>query len=136
MNHCFELLLQDSTHQLQEGRAISFVGRDASGRFGIQAGHEPFLTCLEPGLARFRNDGGVWQYIAQPGAVLRFHQQRLQLITTQFVVSEDRAALLSLLESDWQQAAHTRQLARRNQVQIEQALARKLWQMSRGGEAL
>ncbi len=70
------------------------------------------------------------------GLYRQFHQQRLQLITTQFVVSEDRAALLSLLESDWQQAAHTRQLARRNQVQIEQALARKLWQMNRGGEAL
>ncbi len=52
----------------------SFIGEDASGSFGLQAGHARFMTILEFGLARFRTAEADWQYLALPGALLYFAQ--------------------------------------------------------------
>ena len=93
----FTLVLMDCTRKEQIDGAHSFVATDRSGRFGLQAGHETFVTCLQPGLARYKTDDSHWHYIAQPGATLWFHNNRLQLMTTQFVLSDSRQQLLHLL---------------------------------------
>ncbi len=59
----------------------SFVGEDASGSFGMLAGHARFMTALSFGLARFRRGRDAWQYLALPGAVLYFAEQRLWIGT-------------------------------------------------------
>ena len=50
----FKLLIYDLSQQHEFDNVSSFVGRDSSGSFGLMAGHETFVTCLQPGLARFR----------------------------------------------------------------------------------
>lgn len=130
----FTLILQDYSHSLQVENCISFVGRDQSGSFGLQAGHEHFITCLQAGLARYRTTDQSWHYIAQPGATLHFHQRELHLITTQFVISKNRQELQPLLESRWQQETDLQSDTLRHVTRMEQSLARRLWEMNQQGD--
>jgi len=132
----FTLLLQDCSHSLQIEQISSFVATDASGSFGIQAGHETLLTCLQPGLARYKTGDGNWQYIAQPGALLWFQDNHLHLITSQFITSADRNSLLPFLDTHWQQENENRRTNLRNITQMEQALARKIREMNQRSESL
>ena len=132
----FELILQDMTQQWHEAEARSFVATDVSGSFGIQAGHETFVTCLRPGLARFMDGSGQWQYVAQPGAVVWFADNRLYLSTAQFIISPERDRLVQHMDEEWRAAAEALGSTKRNIVQVEQALARKLWEMNKRGETL
>ncbi len=132
----FTLLLNDISQALQFEQVESFVARDASGSFGLQAGHESFVTCLQPGLARFRDGKGQWHYIAQPGAVVLFADNRLQLAATQMLLSDDRDALVAQMDAQWQAMDQQLGTSKLNITQVEQALARKLWEMNRRGETL
>lgn len=132
----FTLLLFDINQQCHYDNVHSFVGRDRSGSFGIQAGHETFVTCLQPGLARFRMADECWHYIAQPGAVILFQDQTLQLSTAQFLLSDERETLVSQMDAQWQELDQQLGSTKRNIAQVEQALARKIWEMNRRGEGL
>ena len=132
----FRLLLNDMSQALQFDDVISFVGRDASGSFGLQAGHEAFVTCLQPGLARFRDQQEQWHYIAQPGAVVLFQNNQLHLSATQMLVSSDRDSLVAKMDAQWRAVDQQLGTAKLNITQVEQALARKLWELNRRGETL
>jgi F-type H+-transporting ATPase subunit epsilon len=129
----FRLVVQDMNKQWDSDTVLSFIARDGSGSFGIQAHHETFVTCLRPGLARFRCVDDGWHYLAQPGAVVLFSGNELHLSTTQFILSDDRDALVNQMEAEWRAAEQALRSTKRNITQIEQALARKLWEMSRRG---
>lgn len=81
----FVLHLQSATQYERIGDVASFVGVDASGSFGILAGHERMITTLGPGLARCRTAGGRWQYVAMPGAVLYFVGGELFVSTRRYL---------------------------------------------------
>ena len=66
----FTLELHDTSRTEQIEDVFSFVAEDGSGSFGLQAGHERFITVLRFGLARWRTRDGVWHYVAMPGGVL------------------------------------------------------------------
>ena len=127
-------------HDLHRNQRIegvrSFVGRDSSGSFGVQAGHEYLVTCLQAGLARYRDANEQWHYIAQPGAVLVFDGQALHLATSEYLCSDDREAVIARLEMQWAEQARQSGLALRTRQQLEQNLARRLWEMNRQGDAL
>lgn len=132
----FQLIIQDMSQISQHEAIESFIATDMSGRFGIQAGHETLVTVLRPGLARFREDNQNWHYIAQAGATLLFEANTLTLSTTQFVISDDRDSLLKQMDAEWKALAEDLGSTKRNIVQVEQALARKLLEMNRQGESL
>ena len=131
----FSVVINDFTQAWQNDSVSSFVGRDASGSFGILAAHENFMTTLPAGMARFYLPESGWQYLAQPGSVLLFEQGRLYLSTTQFIISDESEKLVNLMESLWQRLEHQKRAARQSQLQIEQALTRKLWEMSKQDNA-
>ena len=85
----FTLLLQDATHAETLTGVTSFVGEDASGSFGILAGHARIMASLTIGLARFRIGDADWQYLALPGAVLYFHDNVLTLSTRHYLRDDD-----------------------------------------------
>lgn len=86
----FILLLQDATYAEAIDGVTSFVGEDASGSFGIRAGHGRFMTLLVVGLARFRvGEEGPWQYLALPGALLYFQANRLTLTCQHYLRDDD-----------------------------------------------
>ena len=85
----FTLVLRGtSQHKVIEG-VTSFVGEDATGSFGILPGHGRMMTVLIFGLARFCVKNSSWQYLAMPGAVLYFVNNKLTLNSRSFLLSDD-----------------------------------------------
>ncbi|MDD2462621.1 MAG: hypothetical protein PHI97_01360 [Desulfobulbus sp.] len=131
----FRCRVQDFSHQWESQEALSFIGQDPSGSFGLQAHHETFVTCLRPGLARVHVAEKGWVYIAQPGSVVVFRANVFCLTTSQFILSWERDQLIAHMEEAWQSAHTDVQHTKVSYVQLEQALTKKLWEMNRHGEA-
>ncbi len=129
----FTLEIQDATQAQRIAGVHSFVGEDASGSFGLQAGHARFMTTLSFGLARFRTSDGDWQYLAMPGAVVYFVDQRLWIGTRHYLLDNDYARISRLLREQLraeEQALHsTKESLRR----MEEELLRRLWQLGQPG---
>ncbi len=94
----FTLQLQDSTHSEAITGVTSFVGEDVSGSFGILAGHARMITVLIIGLARFRIGDDAWHYLALPGALLYFHNNRLSLSTRHYIRDADYLRISTALQ--------------------------------------
>jgi F-type H+-transporting ATPase subunit epsilon len=125
----FEMEVRAAGQTLQVPGVVSFIGEDASGSFGLQAGHARFMTLLEFGLARFRTAETDWQYLALPGALLDFTEGRLWIGARRFLLDSDYARISRLLQAqlraDEQALAETKASLRR----MEEALMRRLWQL-------
>ena len=93
----FTLHLQSATQYECIDDATSFVGQDASGSFGLLAGHARFMTVLGFGLTRFRVGQGDWEFLALPGGLVYFTGNQLYLNTRRYLRGQDyeriRAAL-------------------------------------------
>jgi F-type H+-transporting ATPase subunit epsilon len=93
----FSLHLQSATQYEEIAEVTSFVGEDDSGSFGIQAGHARMMASLRFGLARYRCGEQPWQYLALPGALLYFVDNRLFLNTRRYVRDDDYARINAAL---------------------------------------
>lgn len=127
----FTLVLQDANGTETISDVTSFVGEDASGSFGILAGHARLVTALVVGLARFRQAAG-WEYLALPGAVLHFERNVLTLATRHYLRNRDYLAITAALGR--QLLAEERELAqvKRSLRHMEERLLTRLWQLERG----
>ena len=94
----FVVNLFDASQEQRIAGVTSFVGEDATGRFGIQAHHARFMTTLVFGLARFRVATEDWQYLALPGAVVYFNNNELTISTRHFLIDTDLERISTLLE--------------------------------------
>jgi F-type H+-transporting ATPase subunit epsilon len=121
------------SYEQVDGVAV-FVGADASGSFGILPGHEPLVTTLRFGLARFRLDTGPWRHLAVPGAVLRYADGELHIATRRYLVDDDPArigaALQEVLLAEEAALADVRDGLKR----MEEAMLKRLWELERQGE--
>jgi F-type H+-transporting ATPase subunit epsilon len=130
----FQIILRDTAgHECIED-VVSFVGEDASGSFGIRAGHDRMITSLVFGLARFRLAQGPWQYLAMPGAMLYFIGNRLHINTRRYLRSEDyenvSQALVDVLAAEEQELLEMKTNLRR----IEESIMRRLLELESGGK--
>ena len=129
----FLLQLQDATRSEAIAGVTSFVGEDASGSFGILAGHARMMTILVIGLARFRIGAGDWKYLALPGAAVYFHADVLTLSTRHYLLDDDYMRISQALQQqllDEEQLLHaTKQSLHR----MEEEVLRRLWEMGRRG---
>jgi len=130
----FTLHLQDATHSERLDGVESFVGRDASGSFGLLAGHERFMTALVFGLARFRVAGGGWEYLAVPGALVYFIDDALYLSTRRYLRDPSYQRISTLLME--QLAAEEQGLAEIQESlhRLESEMLRRLWELGRTSE--
>jgi F-type H+-transporting ATPase subunit epsilon len=94
----FVIQLQSSILSETISDIVSFVGEDASGSFGIMAGHERIMTCLEFGLAWFRYQDREIEYLALPGGVLYFVDNSLIINTKHYLRSKNYQEIASALE--------------------------------------
>lgn len=83
----FVLELQSCSRSEEIVDVISFVGEDASGSFGIMAGHDWMMTSLQFGLSWFRHNNGEIEYLAMPGGLLHFINNRLLINTRSYLRS-------------------------------------------------
>jgi F-type H+-transporting ATPase subunit epsilon len=123
----FTLILQDATHTQRIEQVTSFVGEDATGSFGILAGHTRMMSSLVFGLARFRSGENAWQYLALPGAVLYFNDNELSLSTRRYLLDDDYERISIAL--------HEQLLAEENELRelkkslhhMEEEVLKRLW---------
>ena len=130
--NAFKLEVYAAGQNLELSGIVSFIGEDASGSFGLQAGHARFMTVLEFGLARFRAAGDDWQFLALPGALLDFSRAGLWIGTRRFLLDRDYARINRLLREQLQaeeQALHDTKASLRR---MEEELLRRLWQLDHG----
>lgn len=127
----FTLRLQDATRAEDIENVVSFVGEDASGSFGILAGHARLIAALVIGLARFRTADGVWRYLAVPGAVLYFRDNLLTLSTRRYLLDDDYTRISQALEQQLlteEEKLHTLKTSLRN---LDEQVLKHLWQLGR-----
>lgn len=94
----FTLNILASTQAQRFENVQSFVGEDASGYFGMQAGHIDFMTMLVFGMARFRLANESWQYLALPSGLASFQANELTISTRYFLIDTDFDKISKLLE--------------------------------------
>ncbi len=129
----FTLWLQDATHEKKYTDVCSFVGEDSSGSFAILAGHARMMTSLVMGLSRFRCKNGNWQYIATPGSLVYFKNNKLMLITRHFLIDDDYMAISVALEKQLLQEESRLQAQKRSLRHMEEEVLKRLWEFGRMG---
>ena len=106
----------------------TFVGLDASGSFGLRTGHESFMTVLAHGLHRYQRLDGAWVYLALPGGLARFKDNRLQISCQRFLEHDDYRGLVDRLDTELrtesEQLAATRASVRNLERELLQRLLR------------
>lgn len=129
----FSLLLQDATHTERMDGVTAFVGEDASGSFGILAGHARMMTALAFGLARFRIGEAPWRYLALPGGLLYFRGNELCVCTRHYLVDDDYARISSALQDQLVAEEEQLQAMKGSLRRMEQEILKRLWEIGREG---
>ncbi|EMP57451.1 H+transporting two-sector ATPase delta/subunit epsilon [Marinobacter santoriniensis NKSG1] len=127
----FALRLQDATHAEDIPSVRSFVGEDASGSFGIMAGHCRTIAVLTMGLARFRVEGQSWQHLAMPGAVLYFQDNLLTVNTRRFLIDDDYDRISEALKEELLAEEEKLHSLKESLHNMENAVFRRLWDLGR-----
>ena len=137
-------------HSMTAARTLagvrSLVARDASGSFGIQAGHEDFMTALEFGLARYRTSATDWQYLALPGGILRVGTDdgfvdgilrvaagEVWLFTRRYLEDSDYRRLGGEIARQLRAEEAALRETHVSLQQMEQQLLRRLWELEHRG---
>lgn len=135
--NAFTLSLYDATHTLHIDNVTSFIGEDASGSFGIMAGHARFMTALGFGLVRFRSgEETPWQYAAIPGGILYFSDNKLTISTRHYLLDNDYERICQLLQDQLLQEEESLQGTKESLQRMEQEMFKRLWAMRRQEKTL
>ncbi|ATG90612.1 F0F1 ATP synthase subunit epsilon [Methylomonas koyamae] len=126
----FSLTLFDSRGVEYFEQVGQFVGADADGSFGILPGHVGMVALLRYGLARFRDQAGAWHYLALPGGVLRFSENRMTLTAVRYFLGDDPDAICELLAAEMARIDSEVHRARATLTEIERSLLRRLAELS------
>jgi len=111
----------------------SFVAEDASGSFGILAGHARMMASLVIGLARFRIGEATWQYVALPGALLYFEANVLTLSTRRYLVDDDYTRISQALQEQLLAEEEALRSIKDSLNQMEEEVLKRIWSLGRGG---
>jgi F-type H+-transporting ATPase subunit epsilon len=128
----FVLHLQSATQYEQIAGVTSFVGEDRSGKFGILAGHARMITSLVFGLARYRTGDDVWHYLALPGALLYFVDNRLTVNTRRYLSDTDYERISSALEEQLRMEEEKLHGMKDSLHRLEAEMFKRLQRMERG----
>ncbi|MDI3325628.1 F0F1 ATP synthase subunit epsilon [Pontibacterium granulatum] len=126
----FTLRLQDATQSLEMKGITSFVGEDASGSFGILAGHARMMTSLVIGMARFYT-GKQWQFIAVPGALLYFNNNILTLSTRRYLVDDNYERISDALQQQILVEEEKLRSMKNSLYHMEEEMLKRLWATGR-----
>ena len=129
----FTLKLHDATRSELIPAVSSFVAEDASGSFGILAGHVRMMTSLVIGLARFRCGDAPWQYLALPGAVLYFCDNELTLSTRHYLLDNDYMRISQALQQELLAEEETLHNMKESLHRMEQEVLKRMWEIGRRG---
>jgi F-type H+-transporting ATPase subunit epsilon len=129
----FVLHLQSATQYERIEEVTAFVGQDASGSFGILAGHERLMTPLSFGLARFRT-GDAWEFLALPGAILYFTDNQLFLNTRRYLRDQDCMRITRALDEQLLAEESALRQVKESLHRLEEEMFKRLWSLGRSRE--
>lgn len=132
----YVLHLESATQYERVENVESFIGEDASGSFGILPGHGRMSTVLEIGLARFRVAGGEWQFVAAPGAVVRYVEGELHFSARRYLRDTDLERVRGMLQQELLSEEEALQSVKQSLRRLEDEMLKRLWKLGRGGEAV
>ncbi len=93
-------------------RVVAVQAADATGRFGLRPGHEPFVTVLAPSLLVYTDEGGRERYAAVDGGVLVLEGDQVSVVTREAILAdtlEDVAVTAAaILDARRRQEEHAR----------------------------
>jgi F-type H+-transporting ATPase subunit epsilon len=128
----FTVHLESATQYERIEGATSFVGRDASGSFGILAGHHRAMTVLHFGLAHVTTADGRRQFIALPGGLMYFVDNELFLMTRRYLRDDDYSRISVALDEQLL-AEETDLREMKNCVhRLEEEMFKRMWKLGRG----
>ena len=117
---------------LDESSVRHVRAEDASGGFGIEAGHADFLTTLSICVVRWRNGGGVEHYLAVRGGVLRVREGKVvEISTREAVVDDDLGHLRGEVLATMTEGIEAELSARSGLLSLEQAAIRQIYRYLR-----
>lgn len=128
----FVLHLQSATQYERIEHVTAFVGQDASGSFGIMAGHQRMMTSLLFGLARVRIGDGEWQFLALPGALLYFVNNELFLNTRRYLRDRDCTRITHALDDQLRTEEAALRQVKESLRRLEEEMFKRLWSLGRG----
>jgi F-type H+-transporting ATPase subunit epsilon len=134
MTH-FVMHLHSATQYERVERVTLFIGEDASGSFGIMAGHQRMMTALQFGLARFHTHDQDWQFLALPGALLYFVDNELYLNSRHYLRDRDSGRIIQALEQQLRREEAALRELKDSLRHLEEEMFKRLWNLSRGREA-
>jgi F-type H+-transporting ATPase subunit epsilon len=133
------LMLLDGSRMQRIERVASLVAADASGQFGVLAGHAEFVTLLEPGLWRYRIEGEAsWHHAAGAGGLLHCMPRAagatdVRIVSARLLqagAGETPEALERQLDALLEHEALLRLSARASQLRVDTALYRRLQELA------
>ncbi|MEJ2766240.1 F0F1 ATP synthase subunit epsilon [Photobacterium sp. MCCC 1A19761] len=127
----FTLLLLDATHAETIEGVSSFRGEDSTGGFGLLTDHTRFMTILTYGIARYRLGGGDWKYLAAPGGVIYFHNNRLTLCTDRFLLDDDYRRISAALQQQLLAETDKLNTFKQSLRNMEEAVLNRLWELDK-----
>ncbi len=131
MMKTFVLHLQSGTQYERIDDTVSFVATDASGSFGILAGHARTMTCLATGLARYCTADGAWLFLALPGAVLYFVDNQLYVNTRRYLQDPDLKRIGIALREELMAEEETLRGIRESLNRLEDEMLKRMWNLQR-----
>ena len=134
--NAFTLHLQDAKQYERIDGVTSFVGEDASGQFGLLAGHERMMTTLVFGLMRYRPGGQDWVYLAVPGGVVYFVGDELFLSTRRYFRDRDYQQISTVLQAQLSREEQGLHEIKQSLRHMEEEMLKRLWRMAREGDGL
>lgn len=135
----FVIEIQSSAGQVDlVENVVSFVGKDHSGHFGILANAEKRMSVLSFGLAKYRCQKEEamepWQYLALPGGVICFQDNRLTIATRKFVRGSHLMMVREALEKEIKEAELLTQETRRSLHRLDEEILSRLSRLNWRGE--
>jgi F-type H+-transporting ATPase subunit epsilon len=105
---------------------------DATGRFGLRPGHEPFVTVLAPSLLVYTTEDGHERYAAVDGGALLLEGDQVRVVTREAVLAdqlEDIAARAATILDIRKREEHQ---AQTEFDELQTTLAKQLAKVGRG----
>ena len=127
----FTLDLCDTSQQEHIEGVTSFVGEDATGSFGILAGHARFMSVLEFGLARFRIGNEPWQYLALPGGLVYFSNNQMSITTRRYYKDDNYERISQQLYEQMLAEEARWESVKESLRRLEEALFQRMWEARR-----
>jgi len=132
----FTLSLLDGHRAIDIDDATSLVAADASGAFGVQAGHGELLTVLEPGLFRYRTlQAPDWHFGACLGGMLRCETRQartaVSIVSGRFLLGPEPAALQAQLDGLLAQESRLRISTRESRLQMDLVLYKRMQELAK-----